>query len=684
MPADPTKNQLQVQMKPAGATLQPQTLQLQGLQGLTVDPSKLTVLQELPEVGKVVVQEARPQNDSISTILEEMKCSEDGSVTGGFATSTGTGGIEYTTAIPVAVSAVSSDPKKTTIKRVAAPASTVILPNNRSARNIILASGTPATLPQGAIPIKINGLNALQFPAASVKSLPQINLSNLTPCTNATTILASPPLPTAPAAAAMVAAKKTKVEVKASLPQTPLPPNLITKVVTTTTTNNNVQQQPKLMVASPEIATSLPQQPQHNTTTATAADELSPTRSTTNATNNNNAHLSSKNVGNNKTCNWVFENGEICGKTFSKSYNLVVHMRMHEDVRPFCCSLCDQTFRQKAHLQRHETTHGIGVKVGRGTPGVPGGSTKGRKRKRSRSSGGGPSSLQGSPGQVVLPTAPIPLPEHLQKRLAHVSEKFGNPSPTVTTVVTSAEGIPAIVSEGGVTKLVETSNGGADLSDDDDHLKVMQGTVVKSYSKKKLNTVAVVAAAPVGGVDQLVAAGGEVMDAEMVEAPPDATQMINSSYVEVSDEVVAATDLKDESGNSLIVHQDAAAAAAVAAASTPGAQKTILSVLLESNNPAEAITTIQNKVAGAPPTVSAGAATPIDCVKVVSQPEISSAPNNSISPEMITAISGGKVTPDSGLIHAAAAQQPTTVVNSDGQVLQLETVKMDTNEQAPK
>ena len=32
---------------------------------------------------------------------------------------------------------------------------------------------------------------------------------------------------------------------------------------------------------------------------------------------------------------------------------------MHEDIRPFACTLCDQTFRQKAHLQRHETTHGI-------------------------------------------------------------------------------------------------------------------------------------------------------------------------------------------------------------------------------------------------------------------------------------------------------------------------------------
>ena len=58
---------------------------------------------------------------------------------------------------------------------------------------------------------------------------------------------------------------------------------------------------------------------------------------------------------------------QVCGKTFAKSYNLVVHMRMHEDVRPFGCSFCDQTFRQKAHLQRHETTHGVGVKVNRGS-----------------------------------------------------------------------------------------------------------------------------------------------------------------------------------------------------------------------------------------------------------------------------------------------------------------------------
>lgn len=34
-------------------------------------------------------------------------------------------------------------------------------------------------------------------------------------------------------------------------------------------------------------------------------------------------------------------------------------MRMHQDIRPFPCTICEQTFRQKAHLQRHEATHGI-------------------------------------------------------------------------------------------------------------------------------------------------------------------------------------------------------------------------------------------------------------------------------------------------------------------------------------
>jgi len=77
-----------------------------------------------------------------------------------------------------------------------------------------------------------------------------------------------------------------------------------------------------------------------------------------------NAALSSPSAGgprnpDNKTCMWKFENGQTCGKVFTKTYNLTVHMRMHQDIRPFPCGVCEQTFRQKAHLQRHEATHGI-------------------------------------------------------------------------------------------------------------------------------------------------------------------------------------------------------------------------------------------------------------------------------------------------------------------------------------
>ena len=56
----------------------------------------------------------------------------------------------------------------------------------------------------------------------------------------------------------------------------------------------------------------------------------------------------------------AFENGEGCDKTVSKSCDLVVHLRTHQDEqRAF---VADQTFRQKADFQRQETKHGIGGK----------------------------------------------------------------------------------------------------------------------------------------------------------------------------------------------------------------------------------------------------------------------------------------------------------------------------------
>ena len=91
------------------------------------------------------------------------------------------------------------------------PVAPVFLPGNKTSRNIIFAGNT---LPQGAIPIQINGLNAI--PLSAVKSLP-ISISNM-------------------AAGAQTVAKRTKVEIIPANGKTPLTSALpiVTKV-----TNNN-------------------------------------------------------------------------------------------------------------------------------------------------------------------------------------------------------------------------------------------------------------------------------------------------------------------------------------------------------------------------------------------------------------------------------------------------------------
>ena len=425
---------VQVQMKPATQTLQ--------LQGLNIDPTKLTVVQELPDVGKVVIQEQNKiSNDSISNILEEMK-SDEISVRGG--------PLEYATAIPVAVTTLDGDPKKTTVKRLplpaaaaaaggALPAGAITLPGGKKGtRNIIFAGNT---LPVGAIPVQVSGLQSSVSPnslqVSAVKSIPlPLNLGNLTPT--------SAPLLTTATLPQVVAAKKTRVEVLNPAAAAAVSRGATVPITLSTpgvSSANIITSHPAAAAAiatspaKPAIRTP-PKQPQPKPLTSSGGS----------------AGSSSGGTGNNKTCNWVFENGEVCGKTFSKSYNLVVHMRMHEDVRPFHCSLCDQTFRQKAHLQRHETTHGIGVKV-RNTyahttntkrereryscfnekqPKTPASSIKVNrgaaatgistpKRRRKRPSrGGGPSTSGASPPPQPI----IPPGSHLQERLARVEEQF--------------------------------------------------------------------------------------------------------------------------------------------------------------------------------------------------------------------------------------------------------------------
>ena len=59
----------------------------------------------------------------------------------------------------------------------------------------------------------------------------------------------------------------------------------------------------------------------------------------------------------NHICGWKCENGQICGKQFTQKRGLTYHMRIHQDSRPFPCTMCDKKFRQKGHLTYHMRIH---------------------------------------------------------------------------------------------------------------------------------------------------------------------------------------------------------------------------------------------------------------------------------------------------------------------------------------
>ena len=231
----------------------------------TIDTTKLTgqlsVVQELPEVSKLVFQEVKQEPDSIVNILENMKQENSSLSPLDYTVSSTTGG-------ETPLNLVNNLAKG--VKRVTAPVQQ-IPHHSKRIKNVYVVQG------QG-------GQQILQ-------EVPVTSLSSSSPGT-------------------VIHHDQFCLE-----PQSPVD-------------TEPVKKEAKSKSSSPKM-TSL------------------------------NKSLNGSTLPSSKTCNWVFENGQVCGKTFSKSYNLVVHMRMHEDIRPFACTLCDQTFRQKAHLQRHETTHGI-------------------------------------------------------------------------------------------------------------------------------------------------------------------------------------------------------------------------------------------------------------------------------------------------------------------------------------
>ena len=46
-----------------------------------------------------------------------------------------------------------------------------------------------------------------------------------------------------------------------------------------------------------------------------------------------------------------------CNRLFTKGWNILDHVRMHEDLRPYQCEFCSRAFTQKCNLTKHWQRH---------------------------------------------------------------------------------------------------------------------------------------------------------------------------------------------------------------------------------------------------------------------------------------------------------------------------------------